>query len=41
MNMSITWKKINETLLPEREDLYIHRNTEDIADAGCTYAKRV
>ena len=31
------WKKINETLLPEKEDFYSHLNMEDITDADYTH----
>ena len=32
--------KINETLLPEKEDFYKHLNMEDITDADCAHSKR-
>ena len=35
------WEKFNETLLPEKEDLYSHLNMEDITDADYAHAKRV
>ena len=35
------WEKFNETLLPEKEDLYSHLNMEDITDADYAPAKRV
>ena len=35
------WEKFNETLLPIKEDFYIHLNVEDITDADHAHAKRV
>ena len=35
------WEKFNETLLPIKEDFYIHLNMEDITDADHAHAKRV
>ena len=35
------WEKLNETLLPEKEDFYSHVNMEDITDANYTYPERV
>ena len=35
------WEKLNETLLPEKEDFYCHLIMEDITDADYTHAKRV
>ena len=35
------WEKLNETLLPEKEDFYSHLDMEDIADADYAHAKRV
>ena len=34
------WEKFNETLLPEKEDLYSYLNTEDITDADYTHTKK-
>ena len=34
-------KKINGTLLPEKEDFYSRLNITDITDADYSYAKRV
>ena len=33
--------KFNETLLPEKEDIYSHLNTENITDTYYVHAKRV
>ena len=35
------WEKFNETSLPEKENIYIHINMEDISDADYTHTKRV
>ena len=35
------WEKINEALLPEKEDFYSHLNMEDIADADYVNPKRI
>ena len=35
------WEKCSETLLPEKEDNYIHLHIEDITDADYAHAKRV
>ena len=35
------WEKFNETLLPIKEDFYIHLNMEDITDADHAHAQRV
>ena len=35
------WEKLNETLLPEKEDSYSHLNMEDMTDADYAQAKRV
>ena len=35
------WKKLNETLIPKKEDFYSHLNMEDITDADYAQAKRV
>ena len=35
------WEKINETLLPGKENFYSHLNIEDITDAYYTHTKRV
>ena len=35
------WEKLNEILLPEKEEFYIHLNMEDITDADYAHAKRV
>ena len=35
------WKNLNETSLPEKEDLYSHLNMERITDADYGQAKRV
>ena len=35
------WEKINETLLPEKEEFYSNLNIEDIADADYIHAKKV
>ena len=34
------WTKLNEALLPEKEDFYSHLNVEDITDAEYMHAKR-
>ena len=34
------WKKVNETLLPEKEDSYCHLNMDNITVAVYTHAKR-
>ena len=34
-------KKLNETLLPEKDEFYSHLNREDITDANYVHAKRV
>ena len=34
-------EKLNETLLPEKEDFYSHLNIEDITDADHALPKRV
>ena len=33
--------RFNKISLPQKEDFYSHLNTEEIADADCTHAKRV
>ena len=35
------WEKLNETLLPEKEDFYSHLNMKHITDADYTHARRV
>ena len=35
------WEKWSKTLLPEKEDNYIHLHIEDITDADYAHAKRV
>ena len=35
------WVKLNDTLLPDREDFYSHLNKKDITDANYRHAKRV
>ena len=35
------WKKVGETLLPEKGDFYCYSNMKDIADADYTHAKWV
>ena len=35
------WEKINETLLPEKEDFYSPLNMKDITDADYAHAKKV
>ena len=35
------WKKLNVTLLPEREYFYSHLNIKNITDADYAHAKRV
>ena len=35
------WEKINETLLPEKEDFYSNLNIEDSRDVDYAHAKRV
>ena len=35
------WEKLNEILLPQKEDFYSKLNMEDISDAGNKHAKRV
>ena len=35
------WEKINETLLPEKEEFYSNLNIEDITDADYIHAKKV
>ena len=35
------WEKLNETLLPEKEDFYSHLIMEDITDADYAHSKRV
>ena len=35
------WEKFNETILPEKEDIYSNLNMEDITDADYMHAKRV
>ena len=35
------WEKLNESSLPEKEELYSHLNMEDITDADYAHAKRV
>ena len=36
-----SWKRFDETLLPEKEDFYSNLKMEDIADADYKVAKRV
>ena len=36
-----SWKRFDETLLPEKEDSYSNLNMEDITDAEYKHAKRV
>ena len=36
-----TWKRFDETSLPEKEDFYSNLNMEDITDADYKHAKRV
>ena len=40
INIWMTWKKINETSLPEKEDFYSHLNMEDINDADYMHKKK-
>ena len=35
------WEKVNETLLPEKENFYSQLNMEDLTDADYTNAKTV
>ena len=35
------WEKVNETLLPEKENFYSQLNMEDLTDADYTHAKTV
>ena len=35
------WKKLNEILLPRKEDFYSNLNMEDIKDSDYNHAKRV
>ena len=35
------WEKLNETLLPEKEDFYSHQQMEDNTDIDYKFAKRV
>ena len=35
------WEKLNETLLPEKEDFYNHLNMEDITDSDCAHVKNL
>ena len=35
------WEKFNETILPEKEDIYSNLNREDITDADYMHAKIV
>ena len=41
MNSWMIGKKINDTLLPEKEDFYSYLNIEDITDFDYTHTKRV
>ena len=41
MNSWMIRKKINDTLLPEKEDFYSYLNIEDITDFDYTHTKRV
>ena len=34
------WERFNETILPEKEELYINLNMEDITDVDYMHAKR-
>ena len=34
------WEKINETLLPEKEDFYSHLDMEDLHDVDYTHTKK-
>ena len=34
------WEKVNETILPEKEEFYYNLNLEDIANADYIHAKR-
>ena len=36
-----SWKRFDETLLPEKKDFYSNLKMEDIADADYKVAKRV
>ena len=36
-----SWKRFNETLLPEKGNSHSNLNMEDIADADYKHAKRV
>ena len=36
-----SWKRFDETLLPEKKDFYSNLNMEDITDADYKHAKRV
>ena len=40
MNIWMIEKKINETLLREKEDFFSHLSMEDITDADYLYTKR-
>ena len=35
------WEKLNETLLPEKGDIFSSLNMKDITDADYTYTKRI
>ena len=35
------WRKLNETSLPEKEDVYSHLNMEDITEADYVHSERV
>ena len=41
MNSWMIGKKINDTLLPEKEDFYSHLDIENITDFDYTHAKRL
>ena len=41
MNIWMIEKKINETLLREKEDFFSHLSMEDITDADYLYTKKV
>ena len=35
------WEKLNESLLPKKEDFYSHMNMEGITDADYVHTKKV
>ena len=36
-----SWKRFDETLLPNKEDFYSSVNMEDIIDVDCRHAKNI